>query len=73
MGLTMTYQFAPYDVLQVQRDGQWLDFSTIRTTGDAVRAEEILRAGWWNGEGRDFRIVDPSKRNVKIATTTINW
>jgi len=54
----MAYQFQPYDVLQVksQRNGEWLDFSTLRTVSEGERAVELVQTGKWEGETREFRV-----------------
>lgn len=52
------YTFVAYDVLQIQRDGKWLDFSTLRTQTEADMATRMVDTGKWDGEsGMSFRIV----------------
>jgi hypothetical protein len=46
-----------YDVLQVQRKGAWLDYSTLRTESDFTIARSAVRFGSLNGERLPFRIV----------------
>ena len=50
MGDVETAVLQAYDVLQVERDGTWLDFSTLRTEEDFSNARRIMRNGWldWN-------------------------
>ena len=60
----------PYDVLQVQRDGRWLDFSTIRE-GDLTAVWGILRRGFdgasrWIPAG-EFRVIRPGFNPERIV------
>jgi hypothetical protein len=53
------YTFAPYDVLQVLRGGEWLDFATIRTAADAESAiRYVTNDGRDFGQNAPFRITD---------------
>jgi hypothetical protein len=72
---TAAYQFTPYDVLQVSRDGgPWMDYSTIRTQDEAAIAIGIVdgtipmtdRAVAW----RIQRTLE--NRTVYTRTTTID-
>lgn len=38
----MTYIFAPYDVLQIQRAGTWVDLCTLRTIGEGRQARQMV-------------------------------
>lgn len=53
---------APYDVLQVQDGGAWLDFATIRSQADGLSAWEWVTTG---GRGTHrpgvYRIVRPGR------------
>lgn len=60
-----------YDVLQVKRDGQWYDFSTLRTTVEAQKAVEFCTGK----VPRDFRegaeawrVVQSWSGNVRMTT-----
>lgn len=39
------YEFQPYDVLQVERNGRWLDYMTLRTPEEGEKAVAIVRGG----------------------------
>lgn len=53
----MTYSFQPYDVLQVLRNGTWLDYSTLRTANEGAIAQKAVRHGVLDRETLEFRIV----------------
>lgn len=53
----MFYDFQPYDVLQVARDGKFVDFATVRDQNDAIHAKAIVDAGSFSGQAGIFRIV----------------
>lgn len=59
-GEVYTYTWMPYDVLQILRGGAWLDFSTLRTEGEARRALELVASGTWEGEQFEFHICRPN-------------
>jgi hypothetical protein len=61
----LAYTFTPYDVLQVQRDGAWLDVSTLRTAAEADQAVAIVGAGRWLGQTGTFRIITPGIEAVR--------
>lgn len=48
-----------YDILQILKDGSWLDFATIRDRQDARRALELVETGYWEGGRQTMRIVRP--------------
>jgi hypothetical protein len=50
------YAFEAYDVLQIERAGEWLDFSTLRTASEGARAVQLVREGRWDGQPASFRI-----------------
>jgi len=66
-----TYTFAPYDVLQVERGGQWLDFTTLRTEAEARTARLMVERGFWDGDNltANFRIVRNSPRMGIVVYT----
>lgn len=51
------YDFRPYDVLQINREGGWLDYVTIRNADEAIEAAAVVRNGRAWGQPADFRIV----------------
>jgi hypothetical protein len=55
-GPTMTYTFTPYDVLQVEQDGAWLDYCTLRDAQDGRDAVHMVTHGQAGGTIH-FRIV----------------
>lgn len=56
----MAYTFSPYDVLQVLRKGDWLDFSTIRTQEEAeIAIRYVMNDGRDFGQNASFRIACP--------------
>lgn len=63
------YTFAPYDVLQVERDGQWLDFTTLRTEREARTARLMVEHGFWDGDNltANFRIVRNTPRVGQVV------
>jgi len=80
--------FQPYDVLQVLRHptnggkAAWLDYSTLRTTEDAVQAVRIVDScgrclhlrGSAQAEVLEFRIVDPQhKPKYPLPTVTLTF
>jgi hypothetical protein len=58
----MTYTFQPYDVLQIRRDGRWLDFTALRYAMEAGLAIQLVKTGRWEGQTYEFRIVRNSPR-----------
>lgn len=52
----MIYGYEPYDVLQIERDGAWLDFSTLRTQQEGAQAYRLVQTGMWEGKKENFRI-----------------
>jgi hypothetical protein len=65
------YVFQPYDVLQIKRTAtsEWLDFSTLRTADEGVRAQELVRSSRWDGEVVLFRIVRNTPRIGLVVFT----
>jgi hypothetical protein len=65
-------QMRPYDVIQVLRDGEWLDFSTLRTSEEFAQAERMVRTGQWDGQALEFRVVRGGRQEIifsRYATT----
>lgn len=55
----MSYTFTPYDVLQVLRGGEWLDYSTIRTTEESeIAVRHVMNDGRDYGQDAAFRITN---------------
>lgn len=67
-----TYAFEPYDVLQVNRgNGKgWLDFSTLRTESEGVRAQELVERGEFDGQRMAFRITRGVPGDMRAAVHT---
>lgn len=63
----VAYEFAPYDVLQIARNGIWRDFATLRTEDDAARAVRLVERGEWEGEFCAFQITD-GRATVKLES-----
>ena len=63
----MRYEFEAYDVLQIERNGTWSDFSTLRTADDAETARGLVDAKQWNSEAAAFRIVRYGRKEVVYA------
>lgn len=55
----MAYTFTPYDVLQVLRGGEWLDYSTIRTAEESeIAIRHVMNDGRDYGQDAAFRITN---------------
>jgi len=60
----VTYTFTPYDVLQVWREGQWLDVVTLRDLEDA---EMAVRHVDGHGDPGTYRIQTPGVDVTRYA------
>ncbi len=47
-----------YDILQILRDGVWMDYSTLRDADDFFNAEKFVRGS------KAFRVVSGNMPNV---------
>lgn len=59
-GVTATYEFQMYDILQScngPADRPWLDFETIKDEETAREAVRLVRVAQWDGKPLKFRIV----------------
>lgn len=69
--MSTTPTLEPYDVLQIERDGRWLDFSTLRDESDFSHARRLVQTGQWDGSVFRFRVMrgaHTSREAVVIAT-----
>lgn len=68
------YVFEPYDILQVERAGQWLDYSTLRTKAEAMQAVTITDGrGSLNSDTADYRIVRNPGCEVVYLRGNVGW
>lgn len=56
----------PYDVLQIEKDGKWLDFSTLRTESEIDHAKSLVSShGASDWVNRNFRIIRPCPFSIR--------
>jgi hypothetical protein len=70
MEQTRDLTLKPYDVIQIAREGKWVDFCTLRTEGDFAAARRLVEEGQWEGKPVAFRVVClswPNRGLIKLG------